>query len=510
MTPGVVRGRNGGRHEIRGVAAIAAVAFGLRLLCLGSQSLWGDELASVAFARMPASQLWSAWMVHETNPPLYYTLLHCWIRMFGDGEFAIRFPSVIIGTVSVVAAYLLGRKTVSHAAGLWAAGLLAIGGLQVGFSQEARGYVLASTAALFATLALAGISEQIVGARRRCAPWLLYVFAMTVALYSHTTMVFFALAANAFVAWLWWFRSERRHAPLLLWMAANLVCLAAWAWWGWITTQQLTQTSTNAAWMAPPTLPSVLVTLTRLYGAQSLTFIGRGIPVVSAALLLLNAALAVLLGLVAAHGFRRMNHPVRYLLVIVAMAVPFLFAVISIFKPIFSWRTIFWAQFAYLILLATGASALPSAKLKAAAGCLVAALFLFDCRWQLLKQKEPWHEAAAAIDGAWRNGDAVLVADPFVGFGIEYYAERAGRHPVVLAIDDPEGTWAAGVFHGDVVSVRMLQNAVRRYGRIWLVAHHGRSVAPLAAAFARKQADIELPVSAVYGPLELSLWRVER
>src|SRR5512142_2026365 len=99
----------GQRHWFR-LSLIVLLALGLRLHLAGEQSLWRDEIASVAFARLPLSQLWSVWMVHETNPPLYYSLLHVWIRLFGEGEFAVRSLSAVIGAAAVACAGILGRQ----------------------------------------------------------------------------------------------------------------------------------------------------------------------------------------------------------------------------------------------------------------------------------------------------------------------------------------------------------------------------------------------------------------
>ncbi len=49
---------------LAGLVAFAAI---VRLIGIGVPSLWGDELYSVSFSRIPMDMLWGDWMVRETN-----------------------------------------------------------------------------------------------------------------------------------------------------------------------------------------------------------------------------------------------------------------------------------------------------------------------------------------------------------------------------------------------------------------------------------------------------------
>jgi uncharacterized membrane protein len=65
------------------LAAVMLVAAALRFWDLGGPSLWTDELYTLGFAKLPPQMLWSDWMVRETNPPLFYSLLSVWMIVFG-------------------------------------------------------------------------------------------------------------------------------------------------------------------------------------------------------------------------------------------------------------------------------------------------------------------------------------------------------------------------------------------------------------------------------------------
>ena len=68
---------------------IVLLGLGLRLYGLDAQSLWYDEGFSVYLARMDLGEI-TARTAADIQPPLYYYLLHGWIQIFGDGEWAVR------------------------------------------------------------------------------------------------------------------------------------------------------------------------------------------------------------------------------------------------------------------------------------------------------------------------------------------------------------------------------------------------------------------------------------
>ena len=84
-------------------------------------------------------------------PPLYYWLLHLWIRLTGSSEFAIRSLSVFAGLVTAALVWSLtlrlsGRKIAAALALL----LITLSPFHIHWSQETRMYALA---AMFAALA---------------------------------------------------------------------------------------------------------------------------------------------------------------------------------------------------------------------------------------------------------------------------------------------------------------------------------------------------------------------
>jgi 4-amino-4-deoxy-L-arabinose transferase-like glycosyltransferase len=163
-----------------------AVALGalVRLLGLGSQSLWMDEGFTSMMARVPLHDLPSAGLGIEKHPPLYYLLAKLSTACLGESELALRLPAALAGTLTLVVAGAVALQCGGSAAAVAATLLLAVSSLHTMMSRDARGYGVATLLLLVATrswLQLLGSPSQ--GLHRRT--WLGYVLACIAACYTH-------------------------------------------------------------------------------------------------------------------------------------------------------------------------------------------------------------------------------------------------------------------------------------------------------------------------------------
>ena len=72
-------------------------------------SLWGDEAWAATLAVKPIWQIVTI-VARDTSPPLYYLLLHTWMKIFGTGEIAIRSLSFLFFLATVLVVYLIGKS----------------------------------------------------------------------------------------------------------------------------------------------------------------------------------------------------------------------------------------------------------------------------------------------------------------------------------------------------------------------------------------------------------------
>ena len=165
---------------IVGLVVVASAAAFLRLLFLGQDSFWWDELASVVYSGADWQAFWSWELQSESlNLVLYYLILRPWLYL-GESEFAVRSLSVIFGVLTVIAVFVLGKRLFDLRTGLIAALILAVHAFHIQFSQEARGYSLLT---LLVTLSSLFFLKSI--ERPSWGNWAGYALTSALAGYSH-------------------------------------------------------------------------------------------------------------------------------------------------------------------------------------------------------------------------------------------------------------------------------------------------------------------------------------
>ena len=123
----------------------------IRFWALGDKSLWIDEMYSYLFSSQKTFFGSFVYMFSDLSPPLYYLSLYSWLKLFGNSEFMIRFPSFLAGIASIIVIYFLTKKTFNKQIALGAAILTGLSPVMLYYSQEARPY---SLFALFFTVAV--------------------------------------------------------------------------------------------------------------------------------------------------------------------------------------------------------------------------------------------------------------------------------------------------------------------------------------------------------------------
>lgn len=208
------------RTHLLWLLLIVIAAFALRLYHLDSQSFWSDEGISVIRARNDLPALFATLPVEHV--PFYFVALHAWMWLAGEGDFAVRYFSLVFSLLAVPLIYqlgvVLGRSVFkagdpedssrARAVGLLSAALAAINPLQVWYAQEARMYSLLVALCAGAALCLLRAAMPCLAAapgakperptRSRLPYWLGFVLLSAAALYTH---FFAALAVAAFGIW---------------------------------------------------------------------------------------------------------------------------------------------------------------------------------------------------------------------------------------------------------------------------------------------------------------------
>jgi hypothetical protein len=161
------------------MAWIIIIGLLLRLVYLGTKSLWLDEIWSVGTVQLSWHGFGYTLLKQDPNMSAYHALLRYWV-LLGNSEWTMRMLSVLFGTATIPLVYALGCKLSSRFTGLCASLLLALNTFGVEWSQEIRSYsMVAFLVTASSLLFLDGLENS------RTRVWLLYIAVSTLAAYCH-------------------------------------------------------------------------------------------------------------------------------------------------------------------------------------------------------------------------------------------------------------------------------------------------------------------------------------
>lgn len=317
----------------------------LRLISVG-QSLWLDEATSATVVRdLSFSQYFGQFAPGDFHPPLYYLLLKLWGTAFGTSEVALRSLSVLLGVGTVYVLYLIGKNLFKERVGLVASLLLAISGLHIYFSQEARMYVLASfLVALSIYFFVKTMKEGGVG------QWLGFSFSVAGAAMAHY-LAFLMLPVYWLIA-----KEQKKSSWRKKFFASHNILVIMVLLWSPIFIQQLksgvgTKTTSPLWWniLGKTSLKEILLVPAKfILGRISIEN-----NVLYLAVLLIVGVVFALAILPALRRFRKIKLVWAWLLLPVLTA-----ALVGLFIPVFSYSRLVFVLPALYLLMSFGLSRL--------------------------------------------------------------------------------------------------------------------------------------------------------
>ncbi|MHC1708172.1 MAG: glycosyltransferase family 39 protein [Bacteroidales bacterium] len=123
----------------------------LRFYDYASFSFSNDELSAIVRADQPGFwEMIRNGVVPDGHPAGVETLMYFWIKWFGNSEASVRLPFILMGSLSIIPAYFIGKRWFGRVSGLYFAAFLAFLQFPLLFSQIARPY----SAGLFVSLSM--------------------------------------------------------------------------------------------------------------------------------------------------------------------------------------------------------------------------------------------------------------------------------------------------------------------------------------------------------------------
>ncbi len=229
------------------VGSLVLVAALLRLPNL-RRAYWVDEGISVGIASHPLSHLTTLLRL-DGSPPLFYVILHFWMRAFGTSEVSTHTMSLLISLAVVPVAWWSARQFFGRSVGLCAAALAATNPFLGWYATETRMYPLVCSLSIVAvTLVLRALRDN----SGRDA--VLAVLAFTALLYTHNWGLYLVLATGAVLA----LRAARaRDHRQLMALAAGTAAITA-LYFPWMHTLLYQARHTAAPWAVRPSVGDLI------------------------------------------------------------------------------------------------------------------------------------------------------------------------------------------------------------------------------------------------------------
>jgi len=398
---------------------IVLAGFALRLYRLGYQSLWYDETVSVLLARRSLPAL-TAHTAGDIHPPLYYYLLHFWIRLAGSSEFSLAFLSLAFGVLLIPLLFYLGRRLYGVKIGLLGTLLLALSPFNLWYSQEVRMYTLGASLGLLSLLFLLRLIKSQGRLRKVC--WAGYILASALGLYTLYYFAFLLLAQNLMVIGWWlarWAKGKQR-VSLLPWVSSQIGVFLLYLPWLPIAFRQATN---------PPVPPWRTFTGLAQVGIESwsaLSF-GQSVDPKTVWPLLLLALALFALGLfsllraqVSDSWFVPLSLAGQTLLPILLI---YLF---SLIVPLFHVRYVFTCSPPFYLLLAVGLVRLQRRPLVALSLFFILgawAYSIYNFHFDPYYASDDHRGVVEYLEERLRSGDAVLINAGYAYPAFLYYYE---------------------------------------------------------------------------------------
>lgn len=116
----------------------------IRLISIDKASgLWFDEIYCnyLASQKMPFD-FFNKLYNEDFHAPLYFILLHFWMKLFGTTDIVLRLFSCLFGILAIPVAYFLGKEIRSEKLGIVCALAVALNSIHIYYSQEVKFYSL--------------------------------------------------------------------------------------------------------------------------------------------------------------------------------------------------------------------------------------------------------------------------------------------------------------------------------------------------------------------------------
>jgi uncharacterized membrane protein len=441
------------------LSLIVGLCIVVRVIHLGSLSLWSDEIFSRYYYDLFGIKfLLTEGLRAEPTPPLYYLLLAGWMHLFGTSEEALRSFSVVASVLAVPLLYMLGRELGTRSQALLGSVLFALSPFELYFAQEARAYALTLIPATIVLLAVARLLRD----PHSKATLACYGAGAVLCLYTHATLLLLIVACNLTVLpYLACTGKSDRLRAIAAWLLTNVVVAALT--FPYLREMVAASQFGGLDWIPPLSARSVAVSLSALIAGVATPPSWPGVELAT-----------LLIGVLLVSVWTRPPSQ-RAFLVLGIIPTGFLALAIlaSLVRPILLPRILCWMVVPLCLL--TAGQLLDRARFANLLRAVTALILAVGLTFQIGFAdglKEPWRQALATVGPELRKADLVVISPRFDPLILHYYASGVqnlrvwdeGLPPTIMTLVAPK----IGVA---TISREAIQHAIAAGQHVWVLAN---------------------------------------
>ena len=408
----------------------------LRLHDLGRESFWFDEVYSIDMARQNlVGIVKTIYVESDNNPPLFYMIMHFWVKIFGISESTFRFPSAIISSFSVLVIYKLGKLLFNKNIGLFAALLLATSVFNITYAQEARAY---SSMVFLALLSIYFFFQMIATGKR--SHTIGYLVTSILLIYIHYYGLFFIASLNAYYFIILIINKKVGELGFKRWLLLQLLLLISFLPEIYLVILNIMSIH-KGFWIEVPSLEEMLYIYKAYTDSWYLCLIFTLLSVIGIInYSKINGYKSFMDSFISVEGYSRqlsLSNIERVLILILIYVflnvIPFIIS--RLFLPIYTQEYTILASSAFYLLVAKGIDNIGNKRLAVLNDsslltniCIVSlilvVLVIHINKYYQIVQKHQWRESIEYIDANANNEDFVMIYPPHELRSAKFYNKR--------------------------------------------------------------------------------------
>lgn len=374
-----------------------------------NQSFWRDEAFSYVLASKNIFDI-IYYTAKDFNPPLYYILLHIWMKLFGTSEISLRTLSFLFfwGTVYIAFDFMHYVLKISYKKASFYIFLIIINPILLFYAFEARMYTMLS---FFAALSYFALHTN----RKK-----LYIASIILGLYTHYFMMFVI-----FAQFLYTLIIRKKTSSIITVLRPYMITAAAFIPWlvyvvlqkrGEDTSFWIYNTKIQEFFLIPGVMYTGMETFLEYYR------IHKGLVNFS-----LGSLTVVLMTIIAIGFIKIKNHSTKeqqhifLSLALWAFLAPVIVFLISLFRPYYLPRYLIFSSVGILLLVIYSLEKMQK-NARILLAVLLVILTLHHIKLQLkYREKENIAKVMHEIKSLAKQDDVLYVTDTLDFFTAQYY-----------------------------------------------------------------------------------------